>query len=260
MRSLAACAAHVLGLHEDDVPPDGELSVREWLAQHGAGIVEVADPVSFSWPGRFLGRLRESSEWVVMFGVPPGVLHDPAGRAEGAVELDAAIVIAPHRLPRPPAPSRAATGAVELIAVAPAAGAPMQVVPDARAIPGHGLAGDRYADGAGTFSDAGGRGHDLTLVDTEALEAVAKAGVALAPQDARRNLVTRGIALDDLIGRRFRVGEVECVGRRRCEPCAHLQRLTHPGVLRALAHRGGLRADVLSGGTIRVGDRVTQDA
>ena len=130
----------------------------------------------------------------------------------------------------------------------PAAGAPMQVVPDARAIPGHGLAGDRCADGAGTFFDAGGRSHDLTLVDTEALKAVAKAGVALAPEDARRNLVTRGIALDDLIGRRFRVGEVECVGPRRCEPCAHLQRLTHPGVLRALAHRGGLRADVLSAG------------
>ncbi len=81
-------------------------------------------------------------------------------------------------------------------------------------------------------------------------------GVELAPVEARRNLVVRGIALDDLIGRRFRVGEVECFGQRRCEPCAHLERLTRPGVLRGLVHRGGLRADVLSGGGIRTGDRV----
>jgi MOSC domain-containing protein YiiM len=74
--------------------------------------------------------------------------------------------------------------------------------------------------------------------------------------EARRNLVVRGIALDDLIGRRFRVGEVECVGQRRCEPCSHLERMTRPGVLRSLVHRGGLRADVLSDGEIRVGDRV----
>ncbi len=66
----------------------------------------------------------------------------------------------------------------------------------------------------------------------------------------------RGMALDDLIGRRFRVGEVECFGQRRCEPCAHLERLTRSGVLRGLVHRGGLRADVLSGGGIRTGDRV----
>jgi len=81
-------------------------------------------------------------------------------------------------------------------------------------------------------------------------------GVELALIEARRNLVVRGIALDDLIGRRFRVGEVECFGQRRCEPCAHLERLTRPGVLRGLVHRGGLRADVLSSGRIRVGDRI----
>jgi MOSC domain-containing protein YiiM len=68
--------------------------------------------------------------------------------------------------------------------------------------------------------------------------------------------VVSGVALDALLGRRFRVGEVECLGQRRCEPCAHLQRLTRPGVLRALVHRGGLRADVVRGGEIRVGDAV----
>jgi MOSC domain-containing protein YiiM len=83
----------------------------------------------------------------------------------------------------------------------------------------------------------------------------------LAPIEARRNLVVRGIALDDLIGRRFRVGEVECYGQRRCEPCSHLERLTRPGVLRGLLHRGGLRADVLSSGRIRTGESVAaQDA
>ncbi|MEA2306870.1 MAG: hypothetical protein QOH43_4150, partial [Solirubrobacteraceae bacterium] len=80
---------------------------------------------------------------------------------------------------------------------------------------------------------------------------------ALAPEAARRNVVTRGIDLDALVGRRFRVGEVVCAGRRPCEPCAHLERLTEPGTLRGLVHRGGLRADVLTGGTIRLGDPVT---
>jgi hypothetical protein len=118
------------------------------------------------------------------------------------------------------------------------------------------LLGDRYERGAGTFSNPRGRGYDLTLVEAEALEELSAKGVELAPIEARRNLVVRGIALDDLIGRRFRVGAVECFGQRRCEPCAHLQRLTRPGVLRGLAHRGGLRADVLSSGGIMTGDRV----
>ena len=86
----------------------------------------------------------------------------------------------------------------------------------------------------------------------EALELSARSTAA-----ARRNVVTRGIDLNALVGRRFRVGEVECLGQRLCEPCAHLQRLTAPGTLRALVHRGGLRADVLTDGTIRVGDAVT---
>ena len=94
-------------------------------------------------------------------------------------------------------------------------------------------------------------------MEAEALEALAAGGVDLAPADARCNLVVRSIALDDLIGRRFRVGEVECFGQRRCEPCAHLlERLTRPGVLRGLVHRGGLRADVLSDGEICAGDRI----
>lgn len=132
----------------------------------------------------------------------------------------------------------------------------MRVVSSAEAVAGCGLVGDRYEKGAGTFSDPNGRGYDLTLVEAEAIEELAAQGVTLAPEEARRNLVVRGIDLDDLIGRRFKVGEVECFGQRRCEPCAHLERLTRPGVLRGLVHWGGLRADILSSGEIHTGDHV----
>jgi MOSC domain-containing protein YiiM len=132
----------------------------------------------------------------------------------------------------------------------------MKVLRSAEALANRGLKGDRYAQGAGTFSDPNGRGYDLTLVEAEALEELAARGLELHPADARRNIVVRGISLDDLIGQHFCIGEVECFGQRRCEPCAHLEKLTKPGVLRGLVHRGGLRADVLSGGRIQIGDVV----
>ena len=115
--------------------------------------------------------------------------------------------------------------------------------------------------GAGTFSNAHGRGHDLTLIEAEVLEELSIPVGRLSPQEARRNVVTRGIDLNAPVGERFRVGDVECIGRRLCEPCAHLERLTaaagKPGTLRALIHKGGLRADVLTDGEIRVGDTIT---
>ena len=124
---------------------------------------------------------------------------------------------------------------------------PPHTVDEAFAHAGRGLEGDRYFDGRGTFSNTYARGHDLTLVD---------AGLVGDAVGARRNVITRGIDLNALVGRRFTVGDVECFGQRLCEPCAHLERLTEPGILRALVHIGGLRADVLSDGTIRVGDAV----
>ena len=120
-----------------------------------------------------------------------------------------------------------------------------------QAIAGHGLEGDRYAEGRGTFSGRG-RGYELTLVEAEALE-----DVKLSWEDARRNIVTRGIELNALVGRRFTIGSVECIGRRLAEPCSHLEKLTRPGIMRPLVHRAGLRADILVGGTISVGDAVT---
>src|SRR5207253_7609258 len=89
-----------------------------------------------------------------------------------------------------------------------------------------------------------------TLVEADALD---RAGISGA--ESRRNVVVAGLPLGELLGKRFRIGEVECYGQRLCEPCAHLQSLTHPGVLRALAHTG-LRADVLTSGEIRAGDEV----
>jgi MOSC domain-containing protein YiiM len=141
--------------------------------------------------------------------------------------------------------------------VAPAAEAPCTAVERAEAVAGRGLRGDRYFDGLGTFGGPGAAGHELTLIEQEALdELAARTGIALDPADARRNVVTSGVDLNALAGRRFAIGDVEIAGRRWCEPCAHLQRLTTPGVLRGLVHRGGLRADIVRGGTIARGDAV----
>jgi MOSC domain-containing protein YiiM len=148
-------------------------------------------------------------------------------------------------------------GTVEAIAIRMAPGAPPQDLRDAAVEAGRGIVGDRYHAGTGTFSGLPGTGRALTLIEAESIAAlVDEAGIALDFASSRRNVLTRGVALNDLVGRRFRIGSVECIGTRLCEPCDHLARLTDPGVLRALVHRGGLRADVLKGGEISVGDPI----
>jgi hypothetical protein len=245
MPSLSTCVAEVMGVAPAELPA-GDDDVRAWLAAHGMGLVAVAEPREFAWPGRFLGRGGDG-QWAVLFGVPPGVIVGDLRQPP----LEA-YVIAGHD-PRAFVPPTAVAdaGTVAAIVVARAAEAPPELLDAATADAGRGLRGDRYHEHAGTFSPGPGGGRDLTLVEAEALE-----DVDLAFADARRNVVVRGLELDSLLGRRFLVGDVECVGRRRCEPCAHLQRLTRPGVLRALVHRGGLRADVVRGGEIRLGDVV----
>ena len=117
---------------------------------------------------------------------------------------------------------------------------------DAVEVTADGVVGDRY-----------GRSRDLTLIEAEALEGLlADTGIELSAAEVRRQLLTRGIKLNDLVGERFTVGGVECVGQELCEPCNHLQGLTRQGVLRGLVHRGGLRADIVGGGRIAVGDEV----
>jgi hypothetical protein len=145
-------------------------------------------------------------------------------------------------------------GRVEEILVSPAAGQLPWSVERARAIAGVGLEGDRYFAGTGTWSDYPVQtGIDLTLIEAEVLDAVGLTGA-----EARRNVVTRGIRLNDLVGGRFHIGEIECYGDRLCEPCSHLAYLTGVNV-EALVHGGGLRADILSDGEIVIGDCIALD-
>jgi len=149
------------------------------------------------------------------------------------------------------------TGKVVSIHIAPKREGPTQSVGSAHAIPGRGLEGDRYFRAAGTYSDRPGAWRELTLIEIEAIEAMARDNeVRIEPGAARRNVVTRGVALNHLVGREFRVGDVRLRGIRLCEPCAHLEGLTRKGVLGGLVHRGGLRAQILTDGAIRVGDLI----
>ncbi len=98
----------------------------------------------------------------------------------------------------------------------------------------------------------------MTLVEREVIANVNdESGVELAENETRRNLVTEGVPLLHLIGRTFRVGDVVLRGIKSCPPCAHLERLTRPGVRAALENRGGLRAEIVQGGTLRIGDEIT---
>lgn len=148
-------------------------------------------------------------------------------------------------------------GTVESIHVAPEATEPVEPRESVEAVAGKGLRGDRYFDAGGTFSNAEDGGNELTLVEREAIAAIEyEAGIELDPGEHRRNLTTRGVALNHLVGERFRVGDVVCRGVRLCEPCSHLESLTADGVVAALTHRGGLRADIEEDGVIRAGDSV----
>lgn len=263
-RSGAACLATILELSLDEVPcpPDAEpwTAWRNWLARRGLGLVPIHDPVGFNWPGPWLAVLGDDVA-AVAFGSPPGLAHAPLLEEELFEHVSAGYLVAPADPalwePSETTESVRSAGTVEAIVVAPAAEAPMKHVEEAAAHAGRGLAGDRYFDGAGTFSKRGSSGHELTLVEAEALETLRlSSGHTPGPSDARRNLVTRDIDLNALVGRRFMVGVVECVGQRLCEPCAHLERLTEVGMLRGLVHRGGLRADILSDGRIATGDEI----
>lgn len=252
--SLAACVASVL---EADAAPGTHAELSPWLARQGLGLVPIADVDAFSWAGPWIARVRAAdgrAGHVVRYGVPSGTAWDPAGLG-AAVVLEAGWVVAAldpltgmRRLDALPD----VAGCVAAIGIAAGREGPVALVEAAEAIPGRGLAGDRYAAGAGTFPSPGD-GSALTLVAAEVVESFAP---PLTASEHRRNLVTRGVDLEALVGRRFTVGDVLCEGRRPDEPCAHLERLAERPLLRALVHRGGLRADILGAGTIRVGDVV----
>jgi MOSC domain-containing protein YiiM len=150
------------------------------------------------------------------------------------------------------------TGEVVTIHVAPKEGASMRSLDAVRAVAGEGLEGDRYHDGSGTYSEREGPGRQVTLIEAEALEAIEREqGITIAPGESRRNVMTRGVPLNHLVGREFTVGDVRLRGIKLCEPCGNLQRtLGIDRLVQALAHRAGLNAEVLTDGEIRIGDKV----
>jgi len=142
-------------------------------------------------------------------------------------------------------------GRVEAINIGPMYELPAPVE-RVRADAGKGLVGNRYY-----FEDGAEPGRALTLIAAEALEAMAdEHGVEITAAESRRNVLTRGIDLNALVGKRFRVGNVECLGVELCEPCKSLEGATRPGVIKGLTHRGGLNADIVTDGEIAVGDEV----
>jgi MOSC domain-containing protein YiiM len=148
-------------------------------------------------------------------------------------------------------------GTVESIHIGGAAAGPLHSIGQADAIPGAGLEGDRYALKRGTFYKPE-PDRELTLIEAEAIEALRRDyQIELAAGDARRNIVTRNVPLNHLVGKEFAIGDVRIRGIRLCEPCDHLQKVTGKPVIKGLLHRGGLRAQILTPGSIRVGDVVT---
>jgi MOSC domain-containing protein YiiM len=148
-------------------------------------------------------------------------------------------------------------GAVEGIYLASNAAEPLVSVDKVKAVVGLGLEGDRYFHKRGTFSNKPKPGREVTLIEIEAIEAAQKDyGLDVGAGDARRNIVTRGVPLNHLVGRRFKVGDATLVGIRLCEPCTHLTKLVSGDFRKALVHRGGLRAEVLEGAEIHPGDQI----
>ena len=147
-------------------------------------------------------------------------------------------------------------GRVEGIFITPDRGSMPEPVESVRALAGRGLEGNRYF-----FEADAPPGRAITLIAAEAVEAMEREhGISLEARATRRNVVTRGVDVNGLVGKRFRVGAVECEGVELCEPCAHLESMTKPGIIKGLVHRGGLNADILSDGEISVGDAVVATA
>lgn len=133
----------------------------------------------------------------------------------------------------------------------------MQAVDSAHAVPGRGIEGDRYYSKSGTYSRKDGADREITLIESEAIEALQRDyGLRVEPKETRRNVATRGVALNHLVGRRFRVGDAVLRGLRLCEPCGHLEQLSGKPMRAGLVHRGGLRAEILTEGVIRIGDPI----
>lgn len=148
-------------------------------------------------------------------------------------------------------------GQVAAIYIGPEPEGPMKPVTSVQAVVGGGLEGDRYFQGDDVSPEDRDPTREVTLIETEGIAAArAESGLEILPEDSRRNVHTRGVRLDDLLGRRFLVGEVELEGLEPNPPCSHLQRLAGKDLLKPMIERAGIRARIVAGGTISEGDAV----
>ena len=149
-------------------------------------------------------------------------------------------------------------GIVEKIFIAHRKGEPTISMDQVNLVPGRGIEGDRYFQSAGNSDESVKPDRELTLIEIEAIEYMVEVdGLQITPDQTRRNIVTRGIAINDLVGCEFRIGNVQLRGICLCEPCKYLADRTDPRILQSMVHRGGLRVEVLSEGIIHVNDIIT---
>jgi hypothetical protein len=149
------------------------------------------------------------------------------------------------------------TPKISSIWIATAAGAELHPLDTAEIVAGRGIIGDRYHIGKGSFSRWQDPWRAITFIEQEAIEtAQSEHGIIFSKGRARRNVVTIGIPLEDLIGRHFRIGSAEFKGSRICHPCRYLDRVVEAGSYQALKHRGGIRAEIVKSGSITIGDEI----
>lgn len=149
-------------------------------------------------------------------------------------------------------------GKVEGIYITPHRGEPTILVEQVHVVPGMGIEGDRYFTQPGKSGDHSKPGREITLIEMEAIEAICQEDdIYITPDQTRRNIVTRGVSLNDLVGRVFKIGTIQLRGIRLCEPCNYLASRTDPRIMHTMAHRGGLRAEIISEGIIHINDIIT---
>ena len=256
---LIDCVAELLHTDPSELRDAGissELNLQGWLGGRNLRLVAADTRQSEISPAFWIAE-HQDGHCVVMFDESPHVASAPIDVAPR--ELRRALVLVPLDPARPSryAPQQATgEGIVEALLTAPHAQEGIESHTTVELHAGRGIPGDRYFDGTGTFSASEKHGQELTLIEAEVLDALCEEGLELTPADARRNVVTRGIELNALVGHEFQLGTARCVGRRLCEPCSHLQRLTGRALLRPMVHRGGLRADIVSPGVVNVGDAI----
>jgi MOSC domain-containing protein YiiM len=261
---LAVIIESIVGCSVGALDPTRALAqAGECLAESNLGILSVAHAADFSWPGHWIAIAETAAGErvpVAMFGVPSGPLDDEGVVILAHATIVEALVIVPLDLHRPHGTgaygSTVSEGVVTAVFTAPTAGAACVAHVSCRVLPELGLEGDRYATGSGTFSKPGRNGQAITLVAAESIAQARVNGAEIDETTCRRNVITQGIELEPLIGQCFAIGGATFRATRLAEPCAHLERVTRPGVLRAMVHLGGIRADVVDAGVIRVGDTI----